>query len=82
MMKQIINGIESIPFSLQKKALQEISDLLKLGKRSRRWRKLSNKKDWISCKLNRCYRLVVRLSRVSTGPYICMNHSDYDKRFR
>lgn len=82
MMSQIIIGLESIPCSLRKKVRQEISDLRKLGKRSRRWKKLSNKKDWISCKLNKCYRLVVRLSSVSSGPYICMNHSDYDKRFR
>lgn len=45
------------------------------------WKKIKARRTYVRCKLNRGYRLVVDLNCLDTGPYWCMKHSTFDKRF-
>lgn len=81
-MTRLLKVRGSISGELHKRALYEIEMLKKRRRQHVGWKKLTNRKDWIRFKLSRSYRLVVRISNITMGPYECMNHSIYDKRFK
>ncbi|MCV2402931.1 hypothetical protein OFY17_08565 [Marinomonas sp. C2222] len=81
MMKLIIQGLESIPRHLRKKAKKEALQLSRSLERNKKWKKISSKKNMIRCKINRSYRLVVYCNDKATGPYFAMNHTEFDRRY-
>ncbi|ODQ00714.1 hypothetical protein [Salinivibrio sp. SS2] len=40
---------------------------------------IQTNKDWLSYRVNRKYRLLVKRSCISTGPYHCMSHKEFDR---
>ncbi|REG84406.1 hypothetical protein DFP81_104290 [Marinomonas pollencensis] len=81
MMKLIIQGLDSIPRYLRKKAKKEALQLSRSPESNRRWKKMHSKKGMIRSKINRSYRLVVCCSDIKTGPYFAMSHAEFDRRY-
>lgn len=55
------------------KAGKEVQRLISHEKWPRKWKKLCNQNGVIRCKLNCCYRLVVSIEDIHTGPYHIMS---------
>ncbi len=79
---QVVTLISTkLPQSVEHKAEQLIEQIA-LGevKQGAKKKILKRNKTWVSLRVTRRYRLVVKRTNLESGPYICMPHNQFDKR--
>lgn len=76
--------LDVLPVSIRKKAVSVIcNNKKKMSDDSRRgWKKIQSRQGFSRYRLNRNYRMVVKITQFRVGPFQCMKHSTFDRFFR
>lgn len=70
-----------IPDYITQKAWREIDRLMSSKMRGRQWKKIHCDEGLVRFRLNLNFRLVVAIDKIHSGPYECMSHATFDKRY-
>ena len=76
-----IKKLDWLPDHVLAKAYAEIDRIAEGGKLKPEWRKMNKNSRLHRFKLTQKYRMVVGGEQIREGPYLCMNHGTFDKRY-
>lgn len=76
-----IKALDWLPDHVLAKAHAEIDRIVEGGDLKPKWKQMNIDPRLHRFKLTQKYRMVVGVDQIRDGPYHCMNHGTFDKRY-